>query len=189
MLTADQLIDLSEKRLTFTEFARQARGDFTALAAHIAKRWGVLPPAVQVDDLVQEMLLSVYRELPRYTGRTKLREHIVFRACRAARRELRRNAGSKSRDDTAHITTDVQEPCQEEVQLMSELLTLLPNDTRQRTIMHSLARTGSLDLTTAELLAHPDTRTMFATTDHKRAKHSLYRTVRKLAQRADAAMA
>lgn len=199
MLTTELLTQLAEGQISFNAFAEEVHADLTRLAQHIATKWG--PTAVHVEDLVQEMLIAVYTQLPKFSAaRGDIREFIVFRACIAARRELKRDSKHHtalvlfSAPELADIVgsgalESSEELRQEAIRLARELIDLLPFDDRQRAIMGSLARTGSLDLSTEELLAHPDTRTMFANPDPKRARHSVYRTALKLAQRAEAATA
>lgn len=189
MLTTEQLTALARGQLSFNDFAAQARGDFTRLAQYVAKGWRAVPTALDDDDLVQEMLLAVYQQLPRFEeGTGCIREFVVFRACAAARRALKSNMLHRQLE-RGWVTEDVQEPYQEARWLARELAELVPFDERQRTIVESLAATGSLDVTTQQLLAHPDTAAMFANHDHTRARHSVYRTARKLAERAQAAIA
>lgn len=188
MMTAELLTALAQGRVTFDHFVAEATVDMTRLARHIVTRWGGLPPGLDVDDLVQEMLLAVYQQLPSYRPRsgTDIKSFVVFRVCACARRELRRFAARAQVEQRCIDLAQVHEPDQEVARLARELTELVPFDDRQRTIMGSLARTGSLDATTSELLAHPDTATMFANPNPARAKHSVYRTALKLAHRAQA---
>ncbi len=186
MLTTELLTALADESITFGEFADQTKGDFIALATTIARKWGKLPPALQVEDLAQEMLLAVYTILPDFDpARSSIRKYVVFGMCTAARRELHRHTRSKQRDERTTFM-EVQQPTQEESHMAHYLLAALPNGDRQRAIINSLARTGSLDLTTDELLADPSTRGLFHDTDPKPARYSVHRTARVLAQRAQA---
>ena len=186
MLTTELLTALADERITFGDFAGQTKGDFTAMATTVARKWGTLPPALQVEDLAQEMLLAVYTTLPSFDkARSDIRSYVIFSMCTAARRELHRHTTSKRRDERTTFM-EVQQPHQEESQLAHQLLSSLPEGDRQRAIINSLSRTGSLDLTTAELLADPTTRVLFHDTDPKPARYSVYRTARVLAQRAQA---
>lgn len=188
MLTTELLTELAEGDITFGEFTRTTSGDFTAMATHLARRWGTLPPALQVQDLTQEMLLAVHLQLPNYNpakGRS-LRDFIVWMAYCAARKCCTAAAVSKKRDETGPLYVDVQRSTQEDIRLARELCELLPNDDRQRVIIESLVRTGSLDVTTDELLASEATRCMFINPNPIRARHSVYRTALKLALRAQA---
>jgi len=188
MLTDKLLTDVAEGRVTFDAFARQTSGDFAALAAHFARKYrGDLPGGMQLDDLVQEMLLSVHIHLQTFDPtKGSIAQHIVHRACCAARKAIGRCSRSQELDDRMQLDADVQVPIQEDVYLAQERRDTLPCDARQRAIVQSLFETGSFDLTTESLLAHPDTCSMFATPDPVRARHSVYRTARKLAQRAQA---
>lgn len=186
MLTTELLTSLAAGDITFNEFATKTHGDFTALATSVANRWGKLPLTLQLDDLRQEMLLSVHISLPDHNpARGGIRKFIVFCACSAARKELYRHVQSKRRDGHS-VFKDVQEPVQEAALLAHQLLGLLPIGDRQYRIIQSLARTDSFADTAEELLADPLTRSMFITPQPKAARLSVLRTARKLAQRAQA---
>lgn len=187
MITNELLTALAEGRLTFGQFERQTRGDFQAMATGMARKWGALPDTLQVEDLVQVMLLAVHLTVPNHDAKLgEIAPYVVHRAYCAARKELNRCHNSEDRDDRMGVSDDVQPPIQEHVHLARERCAQLPCDDRQRTILESLIRTGSFDLTTTELLSHADTRSMFNTPDPVRARHSVYRTAIKLARRAQA---
>ncbi len=186
MLTTELLTALAEGRITFGDFAEQTKGDFIAIATTMARKWGTLPPALQVEDLAQEMLLAVYTSIPKHDPeRQGIRKYIVFSIWTAARRELHRHTQSKSRDERTTFQ-EVQQPSQEESHMAHYLLGALPNGDRQRAIIDSLSRTGDLDLTTDELLADPTTRALFKNTNFDPARYSVYRTAHVLARRAHA---
>lgn len=187
MLTTRLLQALADERITFEAFAAKTRGDFMALAMNILRRHRRLPPALELDDLIQEMFLAVHASLPEFDANLgDLKKFIVFRACSAVRKELHRNTQSKKRDASMPWSADVQLPDQEDSHLAHQLLETLPIGDRQTRIIRSLARTGSLDDTTQELLAHPTTRKMFTNPRPGAARYSVYRTARKLAHRAQA---
>lgn len=187
MITNEQLTALAEGRTTFGAFEQETRGDFRAMATGLARSWGTLPQSLQVEDLMQVMLLAVHQVLPRYcAAKGAIAPFVINRAYCMARKELQRCHNSQDRDDRMQVVDDVQPPIQEDIRLARERCDVLPNDERQRAILHSLVQTGSFDLTTTELLSHADTRSMFINTDPKRARHSVYRTALKLAHRAQA---
>jgi len=196
MITTKLLNDLHDGCITFGAFAAKTRGDFAALATNVARRWGKLPPMLQLEDLEQEMLLAVHVGMSEFDpDRGGIRMYIVNRVCNAARTELHRATQSKKRDDHGGLRLFPESRLrsdQEESRFVRQLLVILPNGERQTSIIQSLARTGDLGDTTTELLAHPLTRQMFAEpkTSHypnfKRARRSVYLTARKLAQRAQA---
>ena len=198
-LTTEILWDLKRGRLGFAEFDRTCRGDVVALATKVAARWGQLPPAVQVDDLVQVMMMAIATGLDAYDPRRSgFKQFVVYRACAAARRELRAAASCKDRDDLGVLECDVQPPVQEDVlfgtQAVERALATLPVGPRQVAVLSSLARTQSLDATTDELLADPAMQQLFTNsrrpirvvseTTRKRTRHSVYRSALKMAHRA-----
>ncbi len=194
MLTTALLTALRDERIDFGEFSRRTADDFRAIAHMVAKDWGTLPPAVEVQDLQQEMLLAVYTGVQDFkTGRGDMRRFIVWRACSAARKMLHRQAQSKNRDGVS--ATEVQHPVQEAVYLAQQRIEMLPNGERQAVIINSLVHTGSVDETTNELLIDFDTQRLFMPSIRRRitkvsqqgrqqARYSVLRTARKLARRA-----
>ena len=133
------------------------------------------------------MLLAVHIGISDYTpGCSDIRKFIVFRACTAARDVLARQARYLLHDGRG-VVVDMYEPEQEIAGLAHELLAMLPIGPQQYAVINSLARTGSMDDTVAELLddANPHVRIMFDR-DPDAAKYSVYRTARKLARRAQA---
>lgn len=203
-LTTDILWELKRGSIGFAEFDRQCRGDFTALATRVAASWGQLPPAVQLEDLVQVMMLAVATGLDIYDPRRSgFKPFMVYRACTAARQELRLASTSKDRDDLMPPVCDVQPAVQDddldETRAVEYALATLPVGDRQVAVINSLARTQSLDATTDELLADPVTRSLFiksrrpvkvvSESTRKRTRHSVYRSALKMAHRAQAATA
>lgn len=155
------------------------------MATSVARKWGMMPICVSVDDLVQEMLLAVHTQLPNHDPKLKdIKSYIVWHACIAARKHLHMCTAHQGRDEKMVLLEDTQRPVQEDVHVMRQRCATLPIGIRQHNIINSLSRTGSLHNTAAALLADPLTSEMFSTTNLDRAKHSVYRTAVKLAQRA-----
>ena len=196
MLTTQLLTALRDERIDFGEFIRETQGDFLAMATKIARDWGTLPPAIEVQDLQQDMLLAVHTGLRDFeTDRAyDLRAFIVWRVCSVARKELQRQAKLKNCDNRC-TQLDVQQPVQEAMHLAHQRVAMLPIGDRQAAIINSLVRTGSVDRTANDLLIDFDTQRLFMPRIRRRvkqvsqhgrqqARYAVLRTARKLAHRA-----
>lgn len=196
MLTTELLTALRDERIDFGEFIRLTQDDFRAMVNKIINGWGAMPPAVEVQDLQQEMLLAVHTGLQAYEyDRGDLRTFIVWRICSEARKMLHRQTKIKNRDAVGPTLLEVQDSEQEVVYLAQQRTARLPTNERQAAIIGSLLHTGSVDETANELLSDLDTQRLFMPSIRRRikkvsqqgrrqARYSVYRTARRLALRA-----
>lgn len=83
---------LREGCLSFDAFARETRSDWERLGNKMLARWKV-PPHVDIDDIVQEMLVEAWEAVAAYDGRGKLKTYVVWRAMTVAKRWLRIECG------------------------------------------------------------------------------------------------
>lgn len=136
----------------------------------LAYRLSATAPAwIDVEDIVQEMLLSVPPALADWReGDYPIKRFVVFRSMSAARRVLkwardyRRFETEVERLESTSEPPEAQHANAELRQQVLRRLDYLPQTPLQRIVMGSLARTQSMDRTAAELMRHPDTRVMFA---------------------------
>lgn len=96
-----ELKALHEGRITFDQFARETKDDWTKLSQSIWKRWQRVSPAhVQLEDLRQEMLIAVWRSIEGYdpTRGVTLKRYAVYAAGYAATRwiQVQRNTLRRS---------------------------------------------------------------------------------------------
>jgi len=203
-LTTDILWELKRGAIGFSHFDRECRGDFTAMATKIAASWGTMPPALQVDDLVQVMMYAVATGLEGYDPkRSGFKQYVVFRACSAARQELSRAVATKERDELAYVECDVQPAEQEDIAIEAQdvrrACKTLPEGHRQAAVINSLARTQSFDATTDYLLSNRSMQRLFtksrrpikivSESTRNKTRHSIWLSAHKMAHRAQAATA
>ncbi len=90
------LNQLREGSLSFAEFARETQPDWERLAINLLGRWKA-PSAVDVEDLVQELLLEAWVSVGKYDAtRGPLKAFVVWRAMTAAKRWLNVQRGVRS---------------------------------------------------------------------------------------------
>lgn len=179
MLKKDLFSALRSGHITFDDFIEQASEDFRALAGHAFKVGGFRSSSYDISDAVQDMFLSVFVNLHEYDEeRGNEVRFFISRACFAVKRAMHYNRDKPS----SELGEQPAAPSQEQVMLSLELCNMVPASDRQRMVMLSLARTGSLDVTTQELLEHPDTARMFPA-NRTRARVAVKRTADKLAAR------
>jgi DNA-directed RNA polymerase specialized sigma24 family protein len=71
---------LHSKTITFQQFYRLTKPEWSRMATSLHKQWK-LPPAVSADDVEQEMLKAAWRALPRWNPRkAPLVRFVVFEA-------------------------------------------------------------------------------------------------------------
>lgn len=72
--------------LSFDSFAHETRDDWQRLGASLYRRWK-LPPAVDMEDLVQELLLGAWVALPEWHASKGMRlsNFVVWQAMNAAK--------------------------------------------------------------------------------------------------------
>jgi DNA-directed RNA polymerase specialized sigma24 family protein len=87
----------------FNTFALETRGDWERLSQVLVNRW-VVPSTVTLEDLVQEMLIEVWLQLPNWNPErgTPIEKFVVFTACVAAKRWIHRQRKAKRLDGSAH---------------------------------------------------------------------------------------
>lgn len=188
-LTDQALLGVRDGTLRFDDFARGARPEFALLAAKMLARFPGLY-AVEVDDLVQEMLLSAHRRIGTWQPEFgyPISKYVVWNACSRARKLCKRQLALLqvvSLMPVPYKGQDVEtvEPLQElEVEVVQTLRDLPTND-RQVAVMNSVFDTQCVDRSLAELLADPATRRMFAG-DRETVRRGVYRTVTRLTKRA-----
>ena len=101
--TRGHFADYAAKRISFDEFSRKTRSFWAAAARYLMTRWKG-PEAVEVDDLVQELLLEAWRSFPMHDPlRGDLTEFICYQATSRAKRWLHGQRGRRkcSRSDKA----------------------------------------------------------------------------------------
>jgi DNA-directed RNA polymerase specialized sigma24 family protein len=88
---------LREGRLSFDGFARETHGDWERLSAKLLRRWKA-PPAVDSEDLVQELLLAAWQSVGKWNEGQgmKLKPFVVWHAMTAAKRWLNVQRGVSS---------------------------------------------------------------------------------------------
>jgi len=187
MISTDDLLRVRSGDLTFDTFARESRADFMRLAYRLS---ATAPAWIDVEDIVQEMLLSVSPALADWReGDYPIKRFVVFRAMSAARRALkwardyRRFETAVERLESTRESHEVQHTNAELRQQVLRRLDYLPQTPLQRIVMGSLARTQSMDRTAVELMRHPDTRVMFAA-DEDLVRIKIRRVMTILAKRA-----
>jgi DNA-directed RNA polymerase specialized sigma24 family protein len=154
--------------LSLDQFVRMTRPDFTRLAAKLVVR---APSWIDVDDVVQEMLLSVPIALKQWrSGDYPLKRFIVFRACSAGRRVIKRAVEyrkfeSRQHPKTIEVSRAIQHEHVEVCEHVSALIRELPQTDAQQAVIESLARTQSVERSMQELLRDPRTRFMFSADD------------------------
>jgi len=93
-MTSDEIMRVKNGEASFDAFAKATMRYWRRAAADLLGRWDH-PAAVDEDDLVQEMLLAVWRAIQQVDPeRGDPRRRIVFSAAKSARRWLHRQRGA-----------------------------------------------------------------------------------------------
>jgi len=185
MFTDRDLLRVHAGSMTFDAFAIQAKADFAQLALKMVARYRRLPAFMDVDDVAQEMLMSVPHNLAFWrTGVDySIKRFIVFRACAAGRKHIDR--GLRQHEVEASYVTyelnvgagpagmhaedsDLDGPQEAELEShrrVEERLRTLPKTKMQRDIMLALVETRSIDASVRKLIKDPRTKLMFAADD------------------------
>lgn len=95
-MTFDQaVLSLRDGRTTFDEFTRATKGRWQSLALYIMRRWQ-LPPAVEPQDVIQELLLGAWRAVWKYDasrGASPSR-YVVWNAVDYAKKKAHKMRGA-----------------------------------------------------------------------------------------------
>lgn len=87
---------LREGHLSFASFAKETHADWVKLAGNLLTRWRA-PSAVDLEDLVQELLLGAWIAVEKYDeSRGALKPFVVWSAMTAAKRWLNVQRGVSS---------------------------------------------------------------------------------------------
>jgi DNA-directed RNA polymerase specialized sigma24 family protein len=88
--------------ITFDQFQRQTHSQWEKYASMLLRRWRS-PEGVEREDLVQEMMIAVWKSLPdwRPDGGKPLGEWVTYRAIDKAKKWLHKQRDAKRRDDKA----------------------------------------------------------------------------------------
>jgi DNA-directed RNA polymerase specialized sigma24 family protein len=151
-----ELLRLARGRVDFGEFARSTRPLWAAMARRMARRWG-LPGSVELEDLEQEMLLTVHRVLPKWDRRrASVERYVLWQANYAAKRWLHSQRKALRLSDRSPSRAAVPEswlppravrdeekvlPTAEDVAMIRQALSRLPSE--HRTALFRGARSGS----------------------------------------------
>jgi DNA-directed RNA polymerase specialized sigma24 family protein len=194
-------------RVSFNEFARGARPQFTALATYLARRWS--PPSwLTIDDLEQELLLGVWRSVWDWdpTRGVPIKRFVIFNAVAHAKRELHRARGAclhgspdkaLSRMETPMDLDDPEvsrimciEPEQEARLVLAEerqealghALMVCRSDAERR-ILEAIVNAGTLEGGAATLYGDPTIRRRARWCHEGQAEHHVRRTAAAVAAR------
>ncbi len=88
--------------IDFTRFSRLTAKTWSALAAHLLRKWQA-PPGVSVEDLQQELLFACWKMVPRYdpSRKVSLQKFVVYNTCDKAKKWLHKQRNAYRRDDKA----------------------------------------------------------------------------------------
>jgi DNA-directed RNA polymerase specialized sigma24 family protein len=162
---------------------REITDDFRALASKTLRRCGH-PTTVDLDDVVQEMLIEMFRSIARFEpGLGDFKSYVVFNSMTAAKKFIRREHRFKTFEGPDSLVSDVQEAVQDSHAIFNEgmqhMESMLHSE-RQTAILRSLAETQCVNRTTEQLLADPRTSLLFQRDDFASTRWGVYQTVRKM---------
>lgn len=105
------LWDLREGRISFTEFARESRPAWEALATYIARRWR-LPSWGTTEDLVQELLLGAWEFVWKFEPcmGTTIRRFVIYNAVDKAKKHAHRMRGASLSGSADRNPSHVERP-------------------------------------------------------------------------------
>jgi DNA-directed RNA polymerase specialized sigma24 family protein len=108
---------LHEKRMTFAEFERATRAEWTKVARWLHRRWPV-PLAVEDEDLVQQLLLAAWRAVGFYdpSRGVAVKAFVFWSAVTDTKRWINEQRGALRRSDRAQSRHDVAACCLRELE-------------------------------------------------------------------------
>jgi len=166
MFSADDLMRVRSGALSFDTFAVSARPDFVKLAQSLATN---VPVWIEAEDLAHTMIMTVPNSLRLWRPSYPIKRFVVFRACAAARRHIKRGQDYRAFEARLDRPEERLEAVQDRVfeahERSLEMLELLPRTEMQRAVMRSLMHTMCVDKSVRDLIKDPRTRVMFAADD------------------------
>lgn len=191
----EPLYRLYDGELSFEAFVIQTRGYWDNLARRLLSKWGS-PPAVSIDDLVQEMLFKCWGLLESYDpNKSSLDKYIAFNSIEYAKRWLHKQRGAKHYKDKSpsrypllyndldKLPESVVLPIQDKLIQRYEKLDLADN-VKDLLILYKLARIPSIDLVAHDLYSNPNIRYRMQLNSLPDARRIVYRSVLKLSHKA-----
>lgn len=186
-LTEETLLRVRDGSMSFDALARATRPEFTALATKVVRVYGS-KLKLDLDDVVQEMLIEVYRQIERWDPARgyAIKRWVVWHACTRGREFCKDQFRTTAHEVDPEVQVgQIQDAYQElEIQVVEKLRDI-PQGPRQIAVLNSVVDTLSIDQSVEELLRNPRTRAMFAG-DRQSVRRGICRTVRELTRRAQA---
>jgi len=191
-----ELTLLNRGEMTFDRFVYLTGPYWRRVAGDLRSRWEV-PPAIGVEDIVQELLLGVWTALDKYeAGKSPIKSFVLTRAIWSVKRWLHRERGAwgwqpkepsrfpLSSSDTVDQYEDPGGTEQERAVEVLERMRVASTD-RERVVMERIARCPSVDLVAADIYSDPDARLTMKFDNQVAARQAVYRTVLKMARTAE----
>lgn len=106
-----ELEQLRSGAWSFAQFRAATRREWELMAASLMRRWEC-PPAVDLEDVVQELLLNAWRFLPKFEpdrGKT-LHQYIVFNAMDKAKKWMHKQRGGGGDSSPGRLAVSLDQP-------------------------------------------------------------------------------
>lgn len=193
---------LHEGKLSYATYYRLHRADLERLAKQLWGRWPA--HSVGIEDLVQEMLLALFRKLPSWdAGRAPVLRYAVWTMCAAAKALLHNQRDARLRHDKSPSRAPLprdpsvlerqlsQEPTQEQAaELFMRLARVAagadaanPAPPVERMVVNALAEHGSVEGAAAALYGSARRRTALRLGSEKEAQQLVRRAIKSTAER------